>query len=312
MKTDNPRVAAVVVNWNQRDLLLETLDSLYASDYPSLQVIVVDNGSKDGSVEAVTTRFPEAIVIRNDSNLGFARGSNQGFERAAADQVEYVMFINSDATVEKSTISTLAGLLESKPDAGAAAPYIFYYDQRDVIWFGGGIVRLWRGWIGHRYLRKRFKPQRHQPRETDYLTGCVLLARTGVLQQLGGFDTYYTLYAEDVDLSLRMRLTGWRLWVTPDAKAFHRISATAGGEMSPFKAFHRGRSTAQLFRRYVKPWEWVTLVISGAIGVGLITLKLIITGRLKTAFALWRGIINGLFNLRLPANYSLGETSEPE
>jgi len=295
----------VIVNWNRRELMLEAVASCFNSDWTNLDVILVDNGSSDRSVEAVRAMFPEAVLIVNEHNLGFARGSNQGFKRAVADGADYVLFLNNDATLDSNAVRAMVQHLETHPKAGAVAPYIFYHDRRDVIWYGGGIVTFWRGRIAHRHLRRKFVPAEHRPTETGYLTGCAFMARVVALEPIGGFDTALGLYSEDVDLSLKLRREGWQLWVTPEARAYHRVSASTGGEMSPFKAFHRGRSNALLVKRWAKWWEYPTLTAGGLLGVKLVSLRLLLKGRPRTVRALWRGITNGLFNRRIPAIYRL-------
>ena len=305
MKDNTPTVAVVIVNWNQRDLLLEAVESVVNSSYADRKVIVVDNASDDGSVDAVRQAFQEVEVIVNDSNLGFADGSNQGLESAVKEEIEYVLFLNNDATLDAEAVARLIDLLERKPEAGAAAPYIFYYDRRDVIWYGGGEVSLWRGRIGHRFLRQKFIADKHKAGTTDYLTGCAFIARTEVLKSLGGFDASIYLYSEDVDLSLKLRKAGWQLWVQPEARAYHRISVTSKGELSPFKAFHRARSNVVIVKRWAEWWEFPTLMVGGLLGGIVISTKLLLKGKVKTAISIWRGIINGFLGLDIPVKFKL-------
>ena len=310
MSVTEPGIAVVIVNWNRRDLLLEAVESCFKSDWKNLKVIVVDNGSKDGSQAAISEKYPTSILIENNKNLGFAKGSNQGIERALAEAVDYIFFLNNDATVATDTFHRLVDLLEKKPKAGAAAPYIFYHDRPNIIWYGGGVVSFWRGSIAHRYIRRKFIPFEYIPERTDYLTGCAFLVRKSVLEKTGGFDTSLGMYSEDVDLSLRIRNAGWELWVAPDAKAFHRISASAGGELSPFKAFHRGRSNTILARRWAKWWEYPGLIFCGCIGVALFGLKLVFTGYFSTAIALISGIVNGLSGAEIPQIFQLKQETD--
>jgi len=304
LKEKEPKVAVVIVNWNQRELLLEAVGSCMSSHWSNLLMIVVDNGSRDGSAKAVTEAFPDTVMVQNEFNEGFAVGSNQGIKHAREAGVEYILFLNNDATLEPDAIGKMVELMEKNTMVGAVAPYIFYYDRRDIIWYGGGIVQFWRGRIAHRFLRQIFHEDEHQPSPTRYLTGCVFMVRVEALKSVGFFDTTMGLYSEDVDFCLRLRYSGWRLWVTPDAKAYHRISVTAGGELSPFKAFHRGRSNAMLTRRWANIWEWPTIIIGGILGGLFITLKLMIGGKLSTLLALWYGVINGLVGGGIPGRYS--------
>ena len=305
MPDNEPKVAVVIVNWNRKDLLLEAIGSCYAADYSNLTMILVDNGSEDGSIAAVKDAYPETVIIANKDNLGFARGSNQGLEKAIDMDMDYILFLNNDATVETNAIQQLVDLLETHTKAAAAAPYIFYHNRQGLIWYGGGIVAFWRGLIAHRHIRRKFNPQKHKQRETDYLTGCVFMIKADVLRNVGGFDLSLGMYSEDVDLSLRIRHAGWELWVTPDARSFHRVSASTGGELSPFKAFHRGRSNALLVRRWARWWEYPTLILGGLLGVGIITLRLIFSGRILTVFALIGGVFSGFLDLGIPRRFQL-------
>ncbi|MFH0766021.1 MAG: glycosyltransferase family 2 protein [Calditrichota bacterium] len=294
MNSTIPKVAAIVVNWNGRDLLREALASLFNSDCDNLSVIVVDNGSSDGSAALVRDEFPKATLISNDRNLGFAAGNNQGFERALALGAKYVFILNNDAIVHSSTISRLVSFLESRPQAWAVSPYIFYYHQRDLIWFGGARVNLRWGWIAHRHIRRRFNPAIHLAAECDYLTGCACLLRAEAVTALGGFNLEYGLYSEDVDLCLRLRKRGGELWVEPAAQAWHRVSASSGGELTPRKAFYKARSNALLLRRYSSLNQWPTM-LAGLVLANLgVTLRLLAHGRFNSVIGLWRGLGGGI------------------
>jgi len=302
---DKPAVAAIVVNWNQKELLVEAVQSLLNSDWGNLVVLVVDNGSQDGSFNEITRRFPSVKLLGNDSNLGFAAGNNQGIQWALRAGVEYLFFLNNDATIESDTITRLVAEIERNSKYAAVAPYIFYTQPKDMIWFGGGEVKLWRGRIAHRHLREKFRASDHQPTVTDYLTGCCFLARTSAMVAANGFDVGYVFYSEDVDLCLRLRSAGWLLGVTPEAKVYHRVSASAMGAWSPFKAYHRARSSMILFRRFARWWEWPTLIVGSLIAAMIITAKLVVEGKSDTASALWSGAISGILDGEIPDRFQL-------
>ncbi len=305
--TQNGLVAAIIVNYNGVNILPDAIDSLKSSDYLNLVVIVVDNNSHDGSVEMLRDRYPDVVLIQNERNLGFAIGCNQGIRQAAEMNARYALFINSDAMVDAQTVSVLATFLKDNPQTGAVAPYIFYTHDKDLIWFGGGIVKLWLAHIAHRHIRRRFVASDHRAMESDYLTGCIFLARMDALDAVQGFDESYILYAEDVDLSLKMWRAGWQLWVTPEARGYHEVSVTSGGELSPFKAYYRGRGTAILLKRFVTGWEIPTIIIGGILGGVLISGKLMLKGKAKTMLYLWRGILDGLFRQHREPWIKLGQ-----
>ncbi|MDP8227861.1 MAG: glycosyltransferase family 2 protein, partial [Candidatus Electryoneaceae bacterium] len=146
----------------------------------------------------------------------------------------------------------------------------------------------------------------HRPRLTDYHTGCAFMVRADIIRRIGGFDLTYGLYTEDVDLSMKILQTGHKLWITPNAKVYHHVSASAGGELSPFKAFHRGRSAVLFVRRWARWWHLPTLFFGGLLGGMLISAKLILTGKSSTAGAIWRGIFCGFTGRKTPMEFRLG------
>jgi GT2 family glycosyltransferase len=300
-----PLIGAILVNFNGGEMLLEAVNSLLNSSYPNLKIILVDNASHDGSAKAILVEYKDVILIENDKNLGFAVGNNIGIGRAIELGCEYIFFLNNDATVNADAISLLHQHLESVDKCVAVAPFIFYHHKPKLIWFGGGEVALWRGWIGHRHIRKEYKSNTYLPEKTDYLTGCTFLIRSEPLRKAMGFDQHFGLYSEDVDLSLRLIKKGYELWVYPNAHAFHQVSATAGGELSPFKAYYRGRSNALIVKRYARYWEWITLIVGGLIGGVTLSIKLLLQGKTATVIAIWHGIFSGLIGLSIPRKYRL-------
>lgn len=303
--SDEGSVAAIIVNYNGGEMLRQAISSLRGSDYEKLRIIVVDNHSSDASVAMIRGAFPEVELLENATNEGFGKGCNRGIAHAVRHGDEFVLFLNCDATLAPDAITALVTHAHEHPRAVAVAPFIFYADRRDLIWFGGGIVALWRGRIAHRHLRKPYVEGAFTAEQSDYLTGCALFAYTKHMSELNGFDERYSLYAEDVDLSLRLATRG-ELWVTPAAKAYHHVSAFSGGAVSPFKAFHRGRSSFLLVRKFARTWEWPTLITGGILGGCFVSLRLLLCGNIKTATAIWRGIWSGLRNGGIPNEYRLG------
>ncbi len=167
------------------------------------------------------------------------------------------------------------------------------------------MAKLWLGRIGHIAIRDRFNVKKHKKLKCDYLTGCAFLIRREILRAVGGFDTIFGLYNEDVDLSLKIRKLGWELWVIPEAKVYHQVSASAGGSTSPLKAFHLSRSTAILLKRYIPIYIWLFLIPIGFLGGVLKSIKLISRGFFKSTIAMWLGILTGMFNLSIPKNFKL-------
>jgi GT2 family glycosyltransferase len=243
----SPLVSAIVVNWNGGAMLLEALASLFAQTWPRLEVILVDNGSTDGSADQARRCFGDRIaIIRNATNQGYARGNNVGFRAAKG---EWIFLLNSDAVCDPDAVAELMRFVADKPDVGQLAcrvvradqPHVF--DSVGLLLYPDGVCRA-RGW--------QEKDQGQYDRAEEVLAphGCACALRRTMLDRVGVFDEDFFCYLEDLDLGVRAQLAGWKCWYVPDALVRHRKSATAGN-YSVFKAYHVERN------RLYCLWKWM-------------------------------------------------------
>jgi GT2 family glycosyltransferase len=240
----SPLVVAVVLTWNGRSDTLACLAALEASTYDALRVIVVDNGSTDGTAEAVAAAHPDVEVVRSEVNLGFAGGNDLGLQRALTLGADHALVLNNDVELEPAAITALVEAAERLPSAGAVNPKILFADPPGRIWFAGARFDPRRGYNGRqRGYGRPDGPDYDTLVETDRICGAAMLVPRAVLDQVGDFDERLFLYSEDTDWSLRARAAGHRLYVVPDAVAVHRVSAAAGGESSPATLYYGVRNT---------------------------------------------------------------------
>jgi GT2 family glycosyltransferase len=245
MPSGGPRVSTVVVSFNTREHLLRCLASLESVVLP-LEVIVVDNASGDGSVEAVAERFPATRLVPNPDNAGFARASNQGLALARAP---LVLLLNSDAEVRPGAVETMAALLDARPEIGAVGPRTLGTDGSVQVSFGPPLTLL-NEWKQRRLVqgvragdpaaRGRAAALAALEHEPAWLSASCLLARREALAAVGGFDESFFLYEEDVDLCRRLRQAGWALVFTPEAEVVHHLGRSM--EQAPDRArleYHR-------------------------------------------------------------------------
>ena len=215
-----PRVAILVLNYNGADCLPRCLQSLRALKYPQYHVVVIDNGSEDGSFEEAKQNFPECHYLAKESNAGFAAGMNTGIIYAEQKGYDLVWLLNYDAEVLPDTLTALVEAYTNDPSREALSPVIQNPDQS--IWFAGGHVN---------YFRMRTEHTQNilhnTPYQTRFLTGCAPLFTTALLQELKGFDERFFLYYEDADLSCRILGTGRSLWVVPEARVIHAEKSNA-------------------------------------------------------------------------------------
>ncbi len=249
------KVSIIIVNWNGQRYLAPCLESVLAQTYPDLEVVLVDNGSSDGSVELARARFPGVRLIENERNLGFATGNNQAIR---ATRSEFVATLNNDTRVEPGWLAALVTALESDPGVGMGASKMLFADQPGVINSAGiGLDRVGIAW--DRLGGHPDDPADLAPQPVFGACAGAALYRRGMLDQVGLFDEDFFMYLEDVDLAWRARLAGWRALYVPQARVYHHHSATAQ-EGSPFKRRLLGRNKLWLVaKNYPSPHLWLYL-----------------------------------------------------
>jgi hypothetical protein len=252
-------VEIVVLNWNgARDTArcLESLARLRPPEGAEVRVLVVDNGSTDGSLDELPGRFPWAGFLAIGENLRFAGGNNRGIRAALAEGADFVVLLNNDTEADPDLVRELVAEADAAPHAGLVGPLILNAEGR--VWFAGGAVRLALGWTWHEGLGRPDPGPRGAPRDVGYLTGCCLCVRREVLERVGLLDEGYYLYAEDVDLCLRARAAGYACRFTPRARLTHYVSSSSGGAVNPFKAYQRTRAGIRLFGLAATGWRGLT------------------------------------------------------
>jgi GT2 family glycosyltransferase len=277
---DAPRVAVIVLNWNGKALTLDCVRSLLEIHTPNVEIVVVDNASSDGSAGAVAQAFRDRVVVlANDENLGFARGNNVGIGYALERGADYVLLLNNDTVVDPRLIDALLRPF-SDASVGVTGPKVYYYTPPDRIWSAGGEVLLARGVSRHIGIREKDRGQFDEPRDVDYVTGCALMAKREVFEAVGLLDPTYVAYYEDADLCMRARRAGFRIVYAPDGKVWHKISASTGGQVSRRKITRKLKSTWIFFRRYARPWHWLSIPFFFAADVVRIVV-FVLLGRIK-------------------------------
>lgn len=215
-------ISVVVLNYNGRRYLKKCISSLSVQSYGDFEVIVVDNGSTDGSVEYLKTHFPQVKIVRNESNLGFAGGINAGIEHAEG---KYILTLNNDTQADMNFVERLAEAMDSDEAVGMCASKMLFLDGR-INSTGICLSRSGAAWD-----RGMFEPDEGQYEELEEVFGpCAgaALYRKEMLDEIGLFDEDFFLYMEDVDLAFRARLAGWRCIYVPGAEVYHFHGGTAG------------------------------------------------------------------------------------
>jgi GT2 family glycosyltransferase len=242
-----------VVNWNRRDLLKACLESLARQTHPSYEVVVVDNGSQDGSAELVRTwadSYPVALrLIANSTNRGFCAANNQGM---AGTQAEFLALLNNDAEAEPRWLEELEAVIRREECVGMAASKVLVWEDPRVIDKCGHLIYP-DGQNRGRGTGQIDRGQFDRVEETLWPDGCAAMYRRAMLDEIGGFDEDFFAYADDAELGLRGRIAGWTCWYAPCAVVKHHRGATLGlGSARRITLIERNRVllTVKLF-----PWN---------------------------------------------------------
>ena len=225
-----PPASIIIPNWNGVHHLPTCLDSLRRQSYPDFEVIVVDNGSTDGSLELLARDYPEVKVVALPENRGFAGGVNAGIREARG---EIVAVFNNDAEADPCWLGELAGALARHPEAGMATPKVLLFDRREVINTTGDFYGV-DGVPGNRGVWQRDEGQFNDEEYVFGAAGVAAAYRRAMLDEVGLLDEGLISYCEDVDLAWRAQLAGWKCVYVPKAVVYHKLSATGGGKIASY------------------------------------------------------------------------------
>jgi N-acetylglucosaminyl-diphospho-decaprenol L-rhamnosyltransferase len=277
-------VTVSIVNHESRDSVLESLRALVGDDArrAQLQVVVVDNASQDGSVEAVRAAFPDVEVIARRTRAGYGANHNLALARAEG---RHVLFLNDDARVRPGAIDALAAHLDEHPQVAVAAPTLVRSD-------GTRQVSLWPTPTAAADVRAAFRLGRGRPaalngsgpQPVGWAMGCALLARRDAVRAVGGFDEGYFMYSEEVDLCVRLAAVGAATHWVPQAEVVHDGQGSTGD--SPERAIEMARSRRRYQERHYSPGGRRVARLAIAAQFSALTVSAVVRRRPARSFAL--------------------------
>jgi GT2 family glycosyltransferase len=236
-----------VLNWCGEADTAACIESLHGSDYPRLTVLLVDNGSPDGSGDRLHRRFPDVPYLQTGENLGYTGGNNRGIAWAREHGADHVVVLNNDTEVHPACVSWLVRAAQADPAIGGVAPKILVHAAPERLWYAGGDLALARGMGLHRHEGARDGAVGGDgPEAISFMTGCCFLVTRRAIDAVHGFDDSFFAYNEDTDLSWRLISAGFRLVYEPRAVLGHKVPVGAV-EPSPFQIVQRDRNR----RRFV-------------------------------------------------------------
>ncbi len=256
----SPRICAIVLNWNGGERIHRCVQSLFASTDVQVNVVVIDNGSTDGSNESLAAAFPSISLIRLGKNLGLAKARNEGLRWGMGQGLDAMLFIDDDARVAPDTLSQLWQTLHNSPEVGIVTPRILDGNNEKIIWYDGGVTSIF-GDPVHRNMGADADTARREPLEIKFATGCCQLIKREVVERIGLLDEAFFVYSEDADYSFRAREAGFRIVHVPEAIAWHEQSGdTKKNKGKWYRDYYVTRNKLLFFRKHLRGWRWILAI----------------------------------------------------
>lgn len=252
-------ISVVIPNWNGKKFLMTCLDSLANQSYRDFEIILVDNGSEDGSVQFCQSNYPEVKIIQFAKNLGFSVAVNAGIKESKG---EFIALLNNDTEVDKKWLEELGNAAKNNPDVGFFASKMLRFDDRKIIDSCGDQA----SWKGKFTNYGRLKKDGEKYSQEKYVFGAcagAAMYRAELFDKIGLFDEDFFAYLEDIDISFRAQFAGYRCFLAPEAIVYHIGSATAGRRSAfNFKMVIKNRWHV-IYKNFptIKLWQYWPLII---------------------------------------------------
>ncbi len=296
MKLAPELVVIIILNLNKSEDTLKCLDSVFKLDYHPIEVVVVDNGSTDGSFEAISSASPKVRLIRIDNNLGVAGGRNIGISYANENfNYKYLFFLDNDTSVEKESLSELIKATRKDKQIGIVTPKGYRMSPPDVIASAGGIgINFYTGSIYDVGSGEIDNGQYNQSKFVSSCAGFAFLVRKEVVSQIGRFDDIYNPYGwEDVDFSLQAGKRGFKILYVPKALVYHKGGKVGRGGALPEFEQYKVRNFFILMKRHTNLLQWMCFVCLIPFRAVLLMIEGLYRGNSKVLLAQFRGFLDG-------------------
>ena len=292
----HPDIIVLILSYNGKQLLTDSITSYYANDYNNFEIVVIDNGSTDGTQNWVEENFPAVTVLRAETNLGYSGGFNFGLEYAFNQKnADYALITNNDIKADLHVISALVQTAQTDKTIGFVTGKVYYYDRPETLQTVGKKEDpvLWNGGhIGHREIDTG---QYESVCERMFADDIFMLVSRQLYLDVGGYDVDFQFQCEEFDWQARARNFGYKIFYTPHAKIWHKESMTIG-KQSAFKAYYDARNPMLVILKHKPPdffkkYFWLHFKT----GILRTSLRQLMKGKIKVASAIWQGFLSGLF-----------------
>ncbi|HVS96513.1 MAG TPA: glycosyltransferase family 2 protein [Puia sp.] len=300
MLKDNPLISIVTLTWNTTEVTCDFLRSLNEhGTYQNLEVIVVDNGSREDPTPVFKAIYPDVKVILNGRNLGFTGGNNVGIRAAKGD---FLFIVNNDTEVTPGLLEGLLEIFDQYPDAGIVSPKFHYFFHKGTIEYAGyNTVNIFTGRNGMIGCREKDEGQYNEVKVTNYAHGGGMMVPRRVVEEVGGLPEDFFIYYEEFDWCEQIKRKGYKVYYQPKSLIYHKESMTTG-KASPFKTFYNTKNRIYYMRRNAPR---ASLLVFYAyftfVTIPKNTLTFLLKGQKAHLRSFWKGIL-WQFNRRITFN----------
>lgn len=294
-------IFSIIIVYNKMDPVIKAVNSVFES-YKHAKVILIDNSEVSyifKKLKESLKNFSNIIFVKNETNLGFSKAVNQGIKIALDNGADYILLLNDDAYLDKNCIEHLIKALESDEKSMLAGPTIFYHNVKNKIWHTGGFYNYLLGNIKIPYKNKIIQQDYFKNlsiQEVSFLTGCALMIKKEAIKNVGFFDENLFFYGEDLDYSLRVKKSGFKLLWVPYAFAWHDINIVKG-RTNPFVMYNLAKSNIVLRKKnFNKLYFYYYMILHFSIHTFYRLYQVLKGSRDFKSFIAWfKGTCDGIF-----------------
>lgn len=241
--SNQPLVYIILLNYNGYKDTIECVKSIESITYENYRVLIVDNKSTNDSEAILKSTLPSYEILQTGENLGFAGGNNYGVRYALKNGADHVLLLNNDTIVTPDFLSEMIETMISSSKVGAVSCKIMYESERDIIWYAGGTFNWNTINCEHFGMKEKDTHKFDEVKEVDFITGCAILLSKELLAEVGLMPEEYFMCFEDMDYSVMIKDSSFKMMYNPRGVIYHKVSKSSGGEESPFgiKWFTRNR-----------------------------------------------------------------------
>ena len=254
------KVTIIILNWNGKEDTIECVESVRNITYPNYEILIVDNGSTDGSQQVFKQKYVDIILIENPKNLGYAEGNNIGMRYALKRGTDYILLLNNDTTVDQSFLDELIKQAEIDKKIGILGPKIYVYHEPNKLNSVGANIDFWTGGASHIGCNQIDRGQFEDIKKVDYVTGAAILVKKEVIKKIGLLDKRYFCYYEETDWCVRAKKAGYSVIAVPKAKIGHKIGSTSG-KIKGFTLYHLTRNRFLFMRKNATEMQFLTFLM---------------------------------------------------